>query len=52
MKFLGKFKSHRKAGLHPLSRKHNFGKCRGGGQIDRPLPTAFLEFTFCGLQLY
>ena len=38
MKFLRKFKSHRKAGLHPVSRKHNFGKCRGGCQIDRPPP--------------
>ena len=29
--------SHKKAGLHLLSRKYMFGKTTGGGQIEPPL---------------
>ena len=29
-------KSHKKAGLHPLSEKYIFGKTTGRGQIDPP----------------
>ena len=34
-------KRHKKAGLHPLSRKYSFGKTTGGGQIDPHLPQPF-----------
>ena len=29
-----KIKGHKKAGFHPLSRKHIFGKTTGGSQTD------------------
>ena len=47
MKFLGRdvtyenIKSHKKAGFHPLSIKHIFGKTTGASQIDPPLASAF-----------
>ena len=35
-------KSHQKAGLQFLYRKHNFGKTKRERQIDPPLPPTFL----------